>query len=425
MEYHDTIQFGYYEGFGKYQSLYLTSAERMQHCYIVGQTGTGKSTLLKNLLIQDIHAGRGCGLIDMHGDLARELLDFIPQRRIEDTVYFDAGDTKHPFAWNLLHADDPEGKDLVVSGVVSAFRSIWGESWGQNLDYYLSMGVKTIVLAGGEPFLGVARLFSETTYRERILKRVDDPFIQHFWQNEFGKRAKADQGQAISPILNRIGKLGLNPAVRNIFGQTKSKTSAERIMERGSVFIANLSKGSVGEDNASLMGAMMLSQFYLSALKRKTLAEEKRRPFYLSIDEFQNIGSDNFATILSEVHKYALGMTLAHQYMAQLREVVWDAISGNVGTMLALRVGERDAAILTRQYGNIYPPEAFTARKNFEVLAKLVSNQSFREPVVATTYAHNSLEHLRRGHRARIIDRSRRRFATKQALVEGQLRRWM
>lgn len=425
MHYEDSVTFGHYEGYGQLHPLVLSADERMQHVWVVGQTGTGKSTLLKNIAIQDIHAGRGCGLIDLHGDLARDILNYIPQRRIEDVVYFDAGDAKYPFAWNLLHTDNPEEKDIVVSGIVSAFRSVWRDSWGQNLDYYLTSALKTLLEAGGEPFLGISRLFSDAAYRERILRRVDDPFLHHFWAKEFGKRAPKNQAEVIAPVLNRIGKLGVNPLVRNIFGQTHSKVSAETIMTKGYIFIANLSKGSVGEDNASLMGAMLLSQFYLTAMRRRKLPKNQRRPFFLSIDEFQNIGSDNFASILSEVRKYNLSMTLAHQYMAQLREVVMDAIGGNVGSMLALRVGESDAATLARQFGNTFLPETFTMRKNLEVCAKLVSDKMYRDPVIGMLYSFDALEQFHRGHRERIINRSRRRFARRQGAVSAVLEQWM
>lgn len=426
MQYNNDITVGSFEGWGQTHPLLLSTSERASHVYIVGQTGTGKSTLLKHQLLQDIHAGRGCGLIDVHGDLARELLDFIPKRRIEDVVYLDVRDHGFPFAWNLLHVDNPgqEARELVAACIVSALKSVWRQSWGQNLDYYLSNAILTVIEAG-DSFLGVSRLFSDPDYRAQCLRRTDNAVLRNFWLREYPMRTKQGQGDATAPIFNRIGKLALSSTVRHIFGQTASKVSARQIMERGSIFIANLSKGSIGEDNASLMGAMIVSQFFLAALERQSIPEHQRRPFFLAIDEFQNIGSDNFATILSEARKYGLGMTLAHQYMAQLPEPVWDAVIGNVGTFLSLRVGERDAATLARQYGESFPAERFTGLKNFELCAKLISTGIHRDPVVGSTYRPQELEPARRGHRARIIRRSRRRYARRRVLVEEELQRWM
>ena len=420
----DIINLGFFEGYGRNYPLELTAEERTYHTYLVGQTGVGKSSLLKYLLLQDIFEGRGCGLIDPHGDLARELLDFIPKSRINDVVYFEPADADYPFSFNLLQVDSAEHASVVAAGIVAAFKSVWRDSWGQNLDYYLENGIMT-VLEGRASLLDVSRVFTDPTYRTTILERVKSPVLQNFWHNEFGKRGKVQQMESIAPILNRIGKLGLNPMVRNIFGQVHGKISARQILDRGHIFIANLSKGEIGEDKSSLIGALLVNQFFQAAMSRSKIPRSQRRPFYLTVDEFQTISTTTFAAMLAEARKQNLCLTLAHQFMGQLDPALRTAILGTTGTLVSFRVGEADAEVLSRQYGDGYAPDRFTMLKNFEVCAKLVSRSMHTDPVVGTTYHPSTLEHARQGHRSKIVQRSRQRYARRRVVVEKALDRTM
>lgn len=419
---HEHIALGIRHGYGSDTPFSFTLADRRHHTHIIGKTGTGKSTLLLNTICEDIRAGRGVGVIDPHGPLAMEVLDCIPKSRTEDVVYFDPSDAQHPISWNLLKAEHPERKHLVASGIVSALKSMWRDSWGPRMEYILYASVATLMECENTSLIGISRLLADPEYRQWVLKQVTDPGLVSFWRDEFERYDERFLREAIAPIQNKVGRLLLAPFARNIFGQVKSKVSARFIMDNRSIFVANLAKGAIGKDTADLLGALLISQFEQAAMSRIDQSEEERIDFHLVVDEFQSFATDAFEEILSEARKYHLSLTLAHQYIDQLMEPVRRAVFGNVGTIISFRVGEHDAEVLAREFGNTYRAEHFSGLSNHEICVKLLQGGEEREPFTGTAFPPQWKHY---GRQATIIARSRERYTTPLSVVEEKIRRWM
>jgi len=413
---HEEIYIGHQHVWGNETPFAIDVAARRQHVYAIGQTGAGKSTLLRNLILQDIEAGRGVALIDPHGDLAAEILDQIPPSRTGDVVYFDPS-ADDPLAINLFRATS-DNWHLVASGIVSAFKKIWGSSWGPRLEYVLYATVAALLQCDNTSLLGVSRMLHDERYRLWVVKQVKDPMVRSFWENEFAKYDKGFRQEVIGPIQNKVGQLFLAPALRNVLGQVGTKINFRFIMDRKRIFIANLSKGLIGEAHSSLLGALLITGFELAALSRADIPIEKRQDFFLYADEFHHYATDSFASILSEARKYRLSLTLAHQYLGQLDEKICNAIFGNVGTLLSFRVSEADASILERQFGGKFARSHFTGLDNFELCARLLA----REPFLARSLP--PLDTKRRRRKA-VMRHSRQKYCTTKSVVEERIERWL
>src|SRR5258706_2102959 len=348
--------------------------DRRQHTYVLGKTGTGKSSLIRNVLIQDLHAGLGVGLIDPHGDLAAEILEHVPPDRTDDVVYFNPADLDHPIGLNLFAASDPDGRHRVASGIVTAFKSIWRDSWGPRLEYILHAAAAALLECENTSLLGLPRMLVDADYRTWVLRQVQDPVVTSFWRDEFANYDPRFMREAIAPVQNKVGQLLMSPVIRNVLGQVRNRIDIRYLMDHRKVFIANLSKGRLGEDKANLLGALLVTQFQHAAMGRAEIPEEERTDFHLVIDEFQNFTTDSFISILSESRKYRLCLLLAHQYLYQLPHGIADAVFGNCGTLIAFRVGEKDAAILSREFGGHYDPSLYSTLDNHRVCVKLLAD---------------------------------------------------
>ena len=399
----------------------LSAADRRQHLYVIGKSGTGKTTLLRNLILQDIEAGRGVAVIDPHGDLAQDILDHIPKRRSEDVAYFDPSDAEHPVGLNLVAHVPPGRRHLVASGIVDAFKGIWSSSWGPRLEYVLHAAVAAVLDCENVSLLSVQRMLTDAPYRAWIVKQVKDPVVRGFWENEFERYEPRFLQEVIAPIQNKIGRVLMAPHLRNILGQVRSRIDARFMMDTGRIFIANLSKGKLGADNANLLGALLVTQFQLAAMSRADVPESERRPFHLYVDEFQSFASDSFAGALSEVRKYGLSLTLSHQYLAQLRPNILDAVFGNVGSVVSFRVGQADAEALETLYGEGHATTQLASLSNGEVYAKLLHNGRDAPPFVGRTYPPRG---QRCGRRDKIIRRSRERYSINRREIERKVDQW-
>lgn len=414
------IIFGIRHGWGHDSPFGLMDRDRRHHCYVIGKTGTGKTTLLKNLIAQDIEAGRGLGILDPHGDLSLELLDLIPSRRIEDVAYFDPADEEFSSGFNIFQTkDDPH---LLASGIVSSLKAQWRDSWGPRLEYILYAAVAALLECENVSILGVNRMLSDPRYRAWVVKQVTDPMVRSFWTFEFENYDRRFMAEIIAPIQNKIGQIVMSPKTRNVLGQVKSKMNARFMMDNGRIFLANLSKGKLGEDKSALLGSLLVTQFHLAAMSRVDVVEENRPDFHLYVDEFQSFTSDSFASILSEARKYRLCLTLSHQYIDQLRPETRLAVFGNVGSMISFRVGERDAEILACEFGGTYAPSSFTQLANHDVCAKLLNLGSYTPTFFGRTMPPRGKQH---GKRDVIIRRSREKYGTKREVVEDRIRRWI
>jgi Type IV secretion-system coupling protein DNA-binding domain len=413
---------GVREHWGQNVPLVFSHNDRRQHLYSIGKSGAGKTTLLRNLILQDIEAGHGVGVIDPHGDLATDLLDHIPRRRIEDVVYFNPADVEYPVGLNLLGSVPVEHRHLVASGIVSVFKSIWREFWGPRLEYILYATVAALLECQNVSLLGVQRMLSDARYRAWVVKQVRDPMVRSFWVNEFGNYDGKFLQEAIAPIQNKVGQLLMSPHLRNILGQVKSKIDARFMMDNRRIFIADLSKGKLGEDKSNLIGALLVTQFQLAAMSRSDVPEHERRDFFLCVDEFQSFATDSFVSILSEARKYRLCLTLSHQYIEQLKPEIRDAVFGNVGSIVAFRVGQRDAEVLEQEFGNAYPRSQFIRLDNHEICGKMLVNGRYAEPWLGKTLPPQGRWH---GRSETIIRRSREKYATARHVIEDKIKRWM
>lgn len=418
----DHIQIGKRHGWGDSQPFGIGTDDQRQHVYIIGKTGSGKSTLLRNLILQHILLGHGVGVIDPHGDLAQELLNHIPPHRADDLCYFNPGDLEFPIGFNLLANVPPDERHLVASGIVGAFKGIWHDSWGPRLEYILYNAVAALLDCRNETLLGINRMLTDDSYRVKIIPQIKDPFIRSFWENEYNGYDERFRREAIAPIQNKVGQFLLNPVIRNILGQVKAKVSIPFMMNNGRLFIANLAKGRIGHEKANLLGSLLVAQFQLAAMARASETEEKRRDFFLFIDEFQNFTTDAFASVLSEARKYRLDLTLSHQYIDQLSPTARQAVFGNVGTLIAFRIGYSDAEVMEKEFGKAVTASVLADLERYEAVVKLLEDGTNKEPFRASMLP--PLEN-RIGRAAKLIAHSRERFGTKRAVIEGKLNRWM
>jgi len=418
----EPITIGERHGWGESQPFGIAAIDERQHIYIIGKTGSGKTTLLRNLILQHIMRGDGVGVIDPHGDLAEELLNHIPPRRSDHLVYFNPGDLEFPIGLNVIGNVPPDGRHLVASGIVAAFKGIWRDSWGPRLEYILYNAVSALLECQNQTLLGVNRLLSDDEYRAKVVRRIQDPFIRAFWAEEYENYDERFKREAIAPIQNKVGQFLLNPVIRNILGQIKKKLDIPFVMDNGRLFIANLSKGQLGHDKANLLGSLLVTQFQLGAMARSNRPESERRDFYLFIDEFQNFSTDAFASILAEARKYRLCLTLSHQYIDQLSEPVRQAVFGNVGTLIAFRIGNTDAEVMAKEFGNTIPASTLADLERYEAVVKLLVDSSnlqpFRAQMLPPLGNHT-------GRKDRLIALSRERFAMPRGLIQDKLNRWM
>jgi hypothetical protein len=400
----------------------IARKDRRQHLYVIGKTGTGKTTLLTELLTQDLEAGEGLALLDPHGDVAEQVLDYVPPWRTDHVVYFHPADLAHPVGFNVVASQPPERRHLAVSGVVSAFKAIWQESWGPRLEYILANAIAALIELPGTTLLHLPRLLADDVYRLRAAARIEDPVVRFFWQKEFAGYDKRFRAEAIAPVQNKIGQFLMSPMVRNIFGQERSAIDPRFLLDRRRILIANLAKGKVGEDKANLIGALLVSIFQTAAAARADTPEAERPDFYLYADEFQNFATDSFASILSEARKYRLCLSLFHQFEEQLSEAVRAAVFGNVGTMIAFRVGQRDAEHLSREFEHEIRPETITALDPFAIVVRLLEEGRPRRPFEAYTAPPRAVRY-NRGRNIKV--QSRMRFGRPRARVERAVARLM
>lgn len=401
--------------------------DRPQHVYIIGKSGVGKTKLMENMVIDDIQAGEGVGVIDPHGEFAERILRYIPAERIDDVVYFNPSDNEYPIGFNPLESVGGEYRHLVASGIMSVFKKIWPDVWSARMEYILNNTLLALLEFPNSTILETMRMLAEKGYREKVVKQLEDPVIKSFWENEFARYTDRYAVEAVAAIQNKIGQFISNPLIRNIIGQPKSTISIRRIMDEGKILVANLSRGKIGEDNASLLGAMLVTKLQQAAMSRVDIPEAQRRDFYLYIDEFQNFQTESFAVVLSEARKYRLCLTLAHQYIEQLDEKVRSAIFGNVGTLVCFRVGPEDAEFLEKEFAPEFNINDLLNLGRANIYIKLlidgiVSSPFSAEVLPAITVFSPPQESIAE----LIIEQSRRQYGVPKVAIEKKIiESWM
>lgn len=397
--------------------------DRRRHMYLIGKTGMGKSTILENMIVEDIRSGKGVAVVDPHGDLAEKVIAYIPSNRVNDVIYFNPSDMEFPISFNVVEQVEPHLRHLVASGLLGVFKKLWADSWGPRLEYILRNAVLAILDYPGSTLLAVTRMLSDKVFRKKVIEKIQDPVVKAFWVNEFAGYADKFASEAVSPIQNKVGQFLSSSLIRNIVGQVKSSIDMREVMDNSKILIMNLSKGRIGEDNSALLGAMMITKIQLAAMSRVDIPEHERKDFYLYVDEFQNFATDSFANILSEARKYRLNLIMAHQYIEQLGEIVKPAVFGNVGTLIVFRVGATDAEELVKEFTPIFLEEDIVNIPKYEFYLKLMIDGIASDPFSAIGLPPLT-EEEKTGNAEKVIRVSRERYANKREIVEEKIARW-
>jgi Type IV secretion-system coupling protein DNA-binding domain len=397
--------------------------ERERHLYVVGKSGSGKSTALFNLAMRDIYAGEGVAVIDPHGDLAEAIVDALPPERTHEVCYLNVADTEFPVGFNPLAGVPKERHALAAAGIVSTFKHLWPESWGPRLEHFLFNGVAALLASARPTLIDLPRIYTDARFRERLISHVEDPVVARFWREEYPSYDQRFQAEAAAPILNKVGQVAASPVLRNILGQTSPKfdlafaMNARRVLianvappERRRVLIANLAKGQIGEQAANLLGSLLISHLQLITMARSELAPGNRAPFFVHVDEFPNFATDAFASLLSEARKFGTHFCLAAQYLAQTSEKVRGALLGNVGTLMVFRVSAADADLLAPEFYPLPSPE-LSGQAPFRAWLRRADTDHrtiFLEPPL----------YLSRKRHKQVIAQSRRNFGRQRAAIE-------
>lgn len=411
----------------KNQLFGIKRKDRRQHVYILGKSGTGKSALMFNMIIQNIQNGEGVCMVDPHGENVEAVLSAIPPNRMKDVVYFNPADADYHIGFNVLELIDPQYKHLVASGLMGIFTKIWANAWSARMEYILNNCILALLDTPGTTLLGIPRMLVDKDYRQKIIGNLKDPVIKAFWVHEYEAWQDKFRNEAIAPIQNKVGQFLSTSIIRNVVGQSKSTINIFDMMNDGKIFLVNVSKGRIGEDNSGLLGGMIITKIQLAAMERVRIPEDHRKDFYLYVDEFQNFVTDAFAGILSEARKYRLNLTVAHQYTAQLvvdkSSAVRDAVFGNVGTMIVFRVGSDDAEFLESEFDPEFTPQDLVNLPNYKVYMKLMIDGVTSRPFSAKTLP----QMVKSGNRQieeEVIKTSRDLYCRPRAVVEKEINDW-
>ena len=410
----------------KNQLFGIKRKDRRQHVYLLGKSGTGKSALMFNMIIQNIQNGDGVCMVDPHGENVEAILSAIPPHRIKDVIYFNPADTDFHIGFNVLELVDSKYKHLVASGLMGIFTKIWANAWSARMEYILNNAILALLDTPGTTMLGIPRMLVDKDYRQKIISNLKDPVIKAFWVHEYEEWQDKFRNEAIAPIQNKVGQFLSTSIIRNVVGQAKSTIDIFKIMNEGKIFLVNVSKGRIGEDNSSLLGGMIITKIQLAAMERVRIPEDDRRDFYLYVDEFQNFVTDAFASILSEARKYRLNLTVAHQYTAQLvsdkSSAVRDAVFGNVGTMIVFRAGADDAEFLEKEFEPEFTPQDVVNLPNYKIYLKLMIDGITSRPFSAKTLPPMAKGDLKVENE--VINMSRSLYCRPKNIVEKEINDW-
>ncbi|MBT5016875.1 type IV secretory system conjugative DNA transfer family protein [Candidatus Peregrinibacteria bacterium] len=395
--------------------------DRRRHLYVVGKSGTGKSKMLELLINADIQAGKGVGVLDPHGDLVDNILKYIPEHRIDDVILFDPGDVDYPIAFNPLAGVEPAYRIRVTIGFVEIFKKLFGANWTPRLEHVLRYTTLALLDTPNTTVLSILKMLSDKNYRQKVVANIEDSVIKNFWVNEFAGWSEKFDNEAIMPLLNKVGQFVSTNLIRNIVGQAENKIDIRDIMDNQKILLMKISKGKLGEENCGLIGAMMVTKIQQAAMQRSDTPEELRKDFYLYCDEFQYFATQTFAEILSEARKYRLNLTMAHQYMGQLSDLVKTTVFGNVGSIINFRVGAEDAVMLEKEYTpkfevrdiiNLGVRELYLKMSVDGEIKDAFSGRTVDVPVVTNDFTEQ------------IIAASRRKYCSPRSEVEQTLKAW-
>lgn len=363
----------------------IRQMDRLHHVYAIGRTGTGKSSFLECLAVQDMHEGRGLCVIDPHGDLVERLAKVVPEHRRKDLMYMDVADPANPWTYNPLRKVHRERIPLAASGLLETFRKLWRHEWGVRMEHVLRNALYALLERGDASLPDILRLLADKSYRHAVVASTENAQVRAFWKTEFANYNPRYRQEAIAPIQNKVGAFLADPRLRKIFVGGENEIRLRRGMDEGGILLVNLSKGSVGEDSANLLGAVLVTSLGLAALSRAEQPEWDRQPYFIYIDEFQSFTTLSVANMISEVRKFGVGLTVAHQHLYQLDEDVRHAVLGNVGSIVSFRVGPEDARVIAREFEPVFSHEDLVNLPNWNVYVKLMIEGAPSRPFSATT----------------------------------------
>lgn len=400
----------------------LKTPDRRRHLYIVGKTGVGKSKLIELLIKSDLENKRGVVLLDPHGDLSQEVLGLVPSSRKHEVVYFNPADAEYPVGFNPMEGVSTfEFRQNVVAGFISIFKKLFGFNWNERLEHVLRYTTLALLDYPASNILGITRMLTDNRFRQEVIQYIVDPQVKKFWATEFASWNEQFAQQAIAPIINNVGQFIANPIIRNIVGQSKTGFSLAEILNEEKIFIANLSIGKLGEENSALLGSMLITKIWQTAMARASVNEEKRKDVFMYVDEFQNFATGAFANIFSEARKYRLDLTVSHQYMQQLPPEVRSTIFGNVGSIISFRVGGEDAQILAKEFEPVFTTGDFLNLDSRNFYIKMSVNGLTARPFSGNTITLESPSH---NYSNEIIELSRKKYSKTKGDVAEEIDRW-
>jgi len=408
----------YHNNFDKFG---IKRKDRRRHLYVVGKSGSGKSKMLELLIKEDLEAGKGIGVLDPHGDLVDNCMKYVPEHRIKDVIYFDPSDLEFPISFNPMENVAEEQKMQVTIGFLEIFKKLFGSNWTDRLEHVLRYTVLALLDSPNTTVLSILKMLTDKNYRQNIVSRIKDNVVKNFWVSEFAGWSEKFDAEAITPLLNKVGQFVATNMIRNIIGQPESKFNIRDVMDGEKILFMKVSKGLLGEENSGLLGAMIITKLYQAAMSRADMPEEERKDFYFYVDEFQNFATDTFAEILSEARKYRLDLTLAHQYMGQLSDVVKKTVFGNVGSMVSFRVGADDANVLVDEYTPIFSERDIINLGVREFYCKMSIDGEIREAFSGRTL---NVPNVEKHFTHEIIAQSREKYCMKRETVEELLTKW-
>lgn len=414
---------------GVERKVYMGNEDRMRHTYIIGRTGTGKSELLKDMILQDIKAGKGLCFMDPHGDAVQDIMKMIPPERAEDVIYFNPGDTDRPMGLNLLEANTEDQKHFAATAVINMMYKLFDPYKtgivGPRFEHAVRNAMLTAMVEPGTTFVEVMRILTDARFVQELLPKVTDPIIRRYWTDQIAQTADFHKSEVLDYITSKFGRFVTNKMVRNIIGQSQSAFSLRDVMDNGKILLINLAKGEIGEENSNFLGLILVPRILMAAMSRQDVPIEQRRDFYLYVDEFQNFATPDFAVILSEARKYRLSLTVANQFIGQVEEEVKNAIFGNVGTIISYRVGVTDANYLAHEFTPVFGEDDLLNIERYHAYIRTIVNnepvQPFSLDLTKDIKAQKAQENPRMMEI--IKEMSRLRYGHDVRLVEAEITR--
>jgi hypothetical protein len=363
----------------------IKKKDRRQHMYLIGQTGTGKTTMLESMIEDDMRNGEGIAVLDPHGDFIEHILESVPEHRKKDLIYFNVPDPNCPYGFNPFERVPAGRRTLAASGILESFEKIWSTTWGPRLEHILRNTLLTLLEQPRATLGDIPRLFGEETFRREAVSRLTNPQVKKFWTDEFERYPYRYRQESLSPIQNKVGAFLATPVIYRVMVENKNTLDLRNIIDEGKILLVNLAKGKIGGDNSSLLGALLVSQLELAALSRADRREVDRKDFYLYLDEFQNFTTMSLVSMLSELRKYHLNIIMAHQYLSQVEPEVREAIFGNVGTIISFRIGTTDARIIEKVFYPEFKDTDLLYLPNFSIILRLMIDGKLSRPFTADT----------------------------------------